>query len=99
MILLTDTCRAGNSQPQSHSDPGAGRTAQTYHNIHEHIGLQLARPSPGSWEICDTIHPARHVRGKQDIGPSRPATLLSLAQQSLFNNRFFTLPPKGLFLA
>ena len=63
MILLPGTCRAGNSQPQSHSYPGAGRTAQTYHNIHEHNRLQIVRPSPGSWDMCDNIHPARKRTG------------------------------------
>ena len=64
MILLPGTCRARNSQPQSHSDPEVGSTAQTYHNIHEHNCLQLVRPSPGSWEMCDNIHPARKRTGK-----------------------------------
>ena len=67
MILLPGTCRARNSQPQSHSYPGVSSTAQTYHNIHEHNCLQIVRPSPGSWKMCDIIHPARKRTGKSRI--------------------------------
>ena len=64
MILLTIRYVPCREQPaRSHTDPGAGRTAQTYHNIHENICLQLVRPSSGSWEMSDTIHPARKRTG------------------------------------
>ena len=47
--------------------------------------------------MCDTIHHAQHVRSQQEIRPSRPGTLLSLAQQSLLTTAFLILQCEKIY--